>query len=70
MSISAGLGTLKQARKSLVLQWETTRSAWTDENSRQFEESVMTPLLARMRQVEQALTQLDVVLQKVRRDCE
>jgi len=69
MSVSGGIGKMKQARQILQAQWDETSSAWQDENSRRFEERVIAPLLTRVRQVEQALGQMDVILHEVRRDC-
>lgn len=70
MSVNTAFGQLEHARKSLVAQWDETRVAWTDETARRFEEEFMAPLMIRVRQLEQALSQLDVALRKMRRDCE
>lgn len=70
MSTGAGLGKLKQAAKDLRVQWTDTRAAWHDENSRQFDERFISPLLARLQKMELMLAHIGAVLQKVRRDCE
>jgi len=70
MSVNTAFGQLEHARKSLATQWDETRVAWTDETARRFEEEFMAPLMIRVRQLEQALSQLDVALRKMRRDCE
>ena len=70
MSVRTAFGQIEHARKSLAELWEATRIAWTDENSRRFERDVMNPLMACTQQMEMALNQLEVVLRKVRRDCE
>jgi len=70
MSTSAGLGKLKQAAKDLQAQWYEARAAWHDENARRFEETYVTPLLARVRKVELLLAHMGVVLQEARHDCE
>jgi hypothetical protein len=70
MSAGAGLGKLKHAAKELRLLCEETRATWHDENSRQFEEEVMIPLLARLQRVELNLAHMGAVLQTMHRDCE
>ncbi len=70
MSVTAGLGKLKQAAKDLRIQWAEVRSAWQDDNSRRFQEDRVEPLLARLRMVELAMAQMASVLQQARRDCE
>ncbi len=70
MSVTAGLGKLKQAAKDLRIQWAEVRSAWQDDNSRRFQEDRIEPLLARLRMVELAMAQMASVLQQARRDCE
>lgn len=70
MSVRTAFGQLEHARKSLLSQWEETSRAWTDENHRRFDEEVMAPLMSRIRQMEMALNQLDVAINKARRDCE
>lgn len=70
MSVRTAFGQLEHARKSLLAQWDETRQAWTDENGRRFEEEVIAPLMNRIRQLELALNQLDVALQRAHRDCE
>lgn len=66
---TAGLGKLMQAEKDLRSQWENARADWRDENARQFEQNFVSPLLARLRNVESALVHLGAVLQEARRDC-
>lgn len=70
MSTNAGVGKLRQAAKDLRTVWEETRTVWHDDNSRHFEEKIIVPLLAHVRQVEQALMHMGAVLQDMRRDCE
>ncbi|MBU0638020.1 MAG: hypothetical protein KKB50_04085 [Planctomycetes bacterium] len=70
MSVNAGLGKLRHAGKDLRLQWNQTKAAWSDENSRRFEQNHLAPLLARLRTTELTLGQMATILQKLRRDCE
>jgi hypothetical protein len=70
MSVSASLGKLREARKDLRVRWAEVTESWRDENSRRFEERYLTPLTARIRQVELAMGHMAAILQKARHDCE
>ncbi len=70
MSVSAGMGKLRDAAKQLRLQWFEVQGSWQDENARRFHENHVAPLLARLRMVEQAMSQIGSTVQKARRDCE
>jgi hypothetical protein len=70
MSVTAGLGKLKQAGKDVRSAWADATSAWRDENCRLFQENHIDPLLARLHAVELALGHMASVLQQARNDCE
>ncbi len=70
MSVTAGLGKLKQAGKDLRVQWNEAKGAWQDENTRLFQQNKIEPLLQRLRMVEMAMGQIASVLQQARHDCE
>lgn len=70
MSVTAGLGKLKEAAKDLRAQWNEVKGCWQDENTRHFQENHIEPLLARLRMVELAMGHIASVLQQARRDCE
>lgn len=69
MSASSGSAKLKRAMKDLKISWEETLLYWHDENSRQFDEVFMAPLLTALRNAEQAMDRLSAVLNQCRRDC-
>ena len=66
MSVSAGIGELRDGAKQLRLQWGEVQGAWQDENARRFFENHMAPLLARLRTVELAMSQIGSAVQKSR----
>ncbi len=70
MSLQSAAGKLRHAGQELALRWAAARELWRDDNARRFESEIVENLLTRLRAVEAALTHMDAVLQKVRRDCE
>lgn len=70
MSVSGGLGKLKQAAKTLRIEWDEVRAAWHDENAVRFEKDVIELLLTRLRDAESAIANLDNMLHEMHRDCD
>ncbi len=70
MSVSAGMGKLRDASKQLRQQWAEVQSSWQDENARRFYENHLAQLLARLRAAELAMSQIASTVQKARHDCE
>lgn len=70
MSVVAGIGKLRDSSKHLLQNWQEVRSSWQDENAARFFENHLEPLLAQVRMVEQAMSQMATSVQKARRDCE
>lgn len=70
MSLPSGIGKLRDASKHLLQQWHEAQSSWQDENARQFYEQCLEPLLAQVRMVELAMSQMATTLHKVHRDCQ
>jgi hypothetical protein len=70
MSVSAGHGKLKEARRLLAARWAETRVLWHDEVRDQFETQYIAPLMSQLRAAEEAFELMGSVLGKVRRDCE
>jgi hypothetical protein len=70
MSVIAGIGKLRNSAKQLRQQWSEVQSSWHDENARLFYENQIEPLLARVRAVELAMSQIAATAQKARHDCE
>lgn len=70
MSLSAGIGKLRDSSKHLLGHWTEVQSSWQDENARRFYENHIEPLVAQVRMVELAMSQMATTVQKVRRDCQ
>lgn len=70
MSVSGGLGKLKQAAKTLRLEWDEARAAWRDDNAVGFEKNVILLLLTRMRDAESAIANMENMLHEMHRDCD
>ncbi len=70
MSVTAGIGKLRDSAKQLRQQWNEVQSAWHDDNARRFHENHIEPLLARVRMLELAMAQMAATMQKARGDCE
>jgi|WetSurMetagenome_2_1015567.scaffolds.fasta_scaffold582432_1 hypothetical protein len=69
MSVGTGQAKLAREAKALFVSWLQTKESWRDENSRVFEEEVLVPLQLELRKIDQAMTHLDAVLNRVRGDC-
>ncbi len=70
MSVIAGIGKLRDSAKSLRQQWSEVQGQWHDENARLFYVNQIEPLLARVRAVELAMSQIAATSQKARHECE
>lgn len=64
---SAGLD---DAVKQLNLAWQRTRQDWADVKSAQFEETYLEKLPALTSQARVHIEELDLLLRKIRKDCE
>jgi hypothetical protein len=69
MSVNAGHAKLRRASKDLLVRWQGARAAWRDENSRRLDEILVQPLLSNLRTAEIAMEHMEVVLNRIRRDC-
>jgi len=69
MGVKANQAQINKAAKDLWIQWSSTRSKWQDENARKFEKQYLDRLRAQLRMSASALDHLDMVLNRVRRDC-
>ena len=61
---------LNQAFKDLHLSWQATRSYWRDIKSQEFEHKYLKELPAQIAQVKTVMEEMDLLLRKVRNDCE
>ncbi len=56
--------------KELSLQWQQTRSYWSDAKSQEFEQKYLQELFSSVDRTMVVIEQLDKLLSKIRRDCE
>jgi hypothetical protein len=69
--MSTGSGSnLAQAVKGLTIAWENTKSSWNDAKSDEFERKYIEVLPGQVAQAMAVLEELDVLLNKIRSDCE
>jgi hypothetical protein len=70
MSLEGGRGSLYDALKTLQSRWDATEPHWQDAMKVQFVGQVLTPLQELGAAALQAIDQMEVILHRLRRDCE
>ena len=70
MSAQASKARLAGLLKQLVGSWEETRNSWTDDKAREFHDRYMAELMAQVEKTLTSLDQLEVIIQKMKDDCE
>jgi hypothetical protein len=70
MSTAANASTLAQAARELVRAWEQTKSQWRDVKAREFEETYIEPLPGEVERAVKVMAEIDLLLKKIRSDCE
>lgn len=70
MSVQTCAAQLTQAMKELSLEWEQTRSDWSDAKSREFAEKFLDELPSHIGRTVAAMKDIETILRKVRADCE
>jgi len=61
---------LVQALKELSLKWQETKAHWHDMKSQQFEREYLEDLPDHVQRTMSVMQEIDVLLKKVRSDCE
>ncbi|MDB6132714.1 MAG: hypothetical protein JWM59_957 [Verrucomicrobiales bacterium] len=61
---------LETATRDMMAAWARTQDQWRDQKSRQFEESHLAPLPGLLAQSREALSNLEIILRKIKHDCE
>jgi hypothetical protein len=56
--------------RDLFERWRQTRSAWRDTRAAQFEKDYLEPLEDAVKSAVRGITELEALLQHIRRDCE
>jgi len=70
MSAKESGANLVQALKEMNLKWGETKAHWHDVKSQQFEREYLEDLPDHVQRTMNVMQQIDVLLKKVRSDCE
>ena len=70
MNTRASAANLVQAVKELSFDWEQTRAYWNDAKSQQFARDYLDQIPEYVMRTRIAMEEIDVLLRKVRSDCE
>ena len=70
MGVHEGQGQLSRATKDLLRQWDDLKGGWTDANAKSFEENVLVPIQAEVRNASAAMAQMAALLNNAKRDCQ
>ncbi len=63
-------GQLAKAFRDLMSRWIQVRGTWDDARAQYFEQHYLLPLEIEVRKAVAAMDQMNVVLQKITKDCE
>lgn len=61
---------LVQAARTLAIEWENTKAHWRDVKSQEFEQKYLAGLPAEIAAATNAMEEIELLLKKVRSDCE
>jgi hypothetical protein len=70
MNTRAAAANLSQATKELSIAWQQAKESWRDAKALEFEGRFLDPLPGAVARSSTALEELDVLLRKVKSDCE
>lgn len=70
MSTKASASILGQGLQDLMVSWNNTRSSWRDTKSLEFERTYLEKLPDNISRANSVIEELDLILRKVKRDCE
>ena len=70
MSTRESGANLVQALKELSLRWQETKSHWHDIKSQQFERDYLEDLPDHVQRTMGVMQEIDVLLKRIRNDCE
>ncbi|MCE0498540.1 MAG: hypothetical protein LV481_11400 [Methylacidiphilales bacterium] len=70
MSVAANASNLAQAARELAHEWEETKSCWHDVKSQDFEQAYIDPLPGQVERAIMVMAEIDLILKKIRSDCE
>ncbi len=70
MGVHEGQGQLSRATKDLLRHWAELKTVWTDANAKRFEETVLVPLEAEVRNASAAMAHMAMLLSTAKKDCQ
>ncbi len=70
MSTRESATNLVQALKELSLRWQETKAHWHDVKAQQFERDYLEELPDHVQRTMGVMQEIDVLLKKIRNDCE
>ncbi len=70
MSARVGATNLDEAVRELALHWQNTRNYWRDAKALEFERQYLEKLPQTVMRAKSIMEEMDLVLRKVRQDCE
>ena len=70
MSTKVSASSLGQSLQDLMVSWGHTRSSWRDAKSQEFERTYLEKLPDNISKANAVIEELDLVLRKVKSDCE
>ena len=70
MNLSGQKSRLTGLTRQIMLDWAETKAHWSDARSREFDSRYMIELLASVDRTAQVVDKLEILLTKVRSDCE
>jgi hypothetical protein len=70
MNLGGQKSRLTSLTRQILLDWAETKAHWSDARSREFDSRYMIELLASVDRAAQVVDKMEVLLSKVRSDCE
>jgi hypothetical protein len=70
MSAHGSASNLAQAARTLAIEWENTKTHWRDIKSQEFQHRYLEDLPGQVAAAINAMEEMELLLKKVRSDCE
>jgi hypothetical protein len=70
MSASGSASSLAQAARELAVEWDQAKSHWRDLKAQEFEKTYLEPLPGYVQSSIAVMTEVELLLKKIRNDCE
>jgi hypothetical protein len=70
MSTKGSASNLAQATRLMSLEWEKTKAYWRDAKCQEFEHKYLEELSGQVAAATNAMEEMELLLKKVRSDCE